>query len=168
MSVLTHTGARAERRRQDGRAQHPSCGSLTSDALAEMASELAATTEPWEVRAGHAPAERCYERVLACASYEVWVIYWPTGGVLDLHDHGGSAGAFSVVAGHLDEAHLECGRTVVRQLGPGDSVGFSARHVHAVANSSDAPATSVHVYSPPLGPMSFFGRDVDGRLVQID
>ena len=164
MPITTST---IERRRFADPA-NPSAGALDADELVEMAGTLAGVTEPWQVRPDHDPTERCYEQILATDVYEVWVIYWPTGGALDLHDHGGSAGAFAVVAGRLDEAHLEHGRMVERQLVPGESVGFSARHVHAVANRSSEPATSVHVYSPPLGPMGFYERDDDGRLVEID
>jgi hypothetical protein len=142
-------------------------GALDVEMLVEMASGLAAVTEPWTVPAGRSATQRSYECILATASYEVWVIFWPTGGSLDMHDHGGSAGAFAVVSGHLDEAHIEHGLVVERRLDAGDSVGFSERHVHAVANRAAQPATSVHVYSPPLGPMGFYERDTDGRLVEI-
>ena len=70
-----------------------------------------------------------------------------------LHDHGGSAGAFSVVSGELDEASLEAGATVVRTFSPGETSGFGPSRVHAVANRGDSVATSVHVYSPPLSSM---------------
>ena len=164
MPIMTPT----QERRRFAEPANASAGALADDVLAEMASALAAVTEPWQIRSGQVPTDRCYEQILATDVYEVWVIYWPTGGALDLHDHGGSAGALAVVAGCLDEAHLEHGRMVERQLAPGDSVGFSARHVHTVANRSSEPATSVHVYSPPLGPMGFYERGDDGRLVELE
>ncbi len=84
--------------------------------LAAIAAGLAAATEPWELGAGELPTERRYRRLLATPTYEAWVICWPSGESLDLHDHGGSAGAFSVVAGELDEAAIEEGATVVRRF----------------------------------------------------
>ena len=83
--------------------------SVSDDVLAAIAAGLAAVTVPWELGHSEVPSERRYERVLSTAAYEAWVIYWPSGGSLDLHDHGGSAGAFSVVSGQLDEATIELG-----------------------------------------------------------
>lgn len=49
------------------------------------------------------------------------MICWPSGGSLHMHDHGGSAEAFSVVAGRLDEATIEGGVEVVRTYEPDDA-----------------------------------------------
>jgi hypothetical protein len=141
---------------------------LPPESLIEIAGGLALTTEPWSVRTGQSPRERCYERTLVTDSYEVWVIHWPEGGSLDLHDHGGSAGAFAVVEGHLDEARVDgAGDVEVTRVGRGQCVGFDTHDVHAVANRSSGAATSVHVYSPPLGPLGFYERGADGRLVAV-
>jgi Cysteine dioxygenase type I len=63
-----------------------------------------ASVENWKraaQRALHPSGRRVDADVLAAiaAGHEAWVICWPSGGLLDLHDHGGSAGAFSVVSG---------------------------------------------------------------------
>ena len=105
--------------------------------------------------------------MLSTPAYEAWVICWPSGGSLDLHDHGGSSGAFSIVSGELDEATIEDGATIVRRHGPGATTGFGASRIHAVANRGTAMATSVHVYSPPLGSMSFYEADQGGALVTV-
>ena len=89
------------------RALHPSChGSML------MCSQRSLPDSPPSLcrgsyAEGEVPTERRYQRVLATPDYEAWVICWPSGGSLDLHDHGGSAGAFSVVSGELDEATIE-------------------------------------------------------------
>ena len=44
----------------------------------------------------------------------------------------------------------------LRVVGAGEVITFGAHHVHALHNDADAEAMSVHVYSPPLGPMTFF------------
>jgi hypothetical protein len=36
--------------------------------------------------------------------------------------------------------------------------------VHAVSNRTTRPATSVHVYSPPLSSMAYFEEEVGGSL----
>lgn len=149
------------------RAVHPAARPVGADVLSAIAAGLAAVTVPWELDHGDEPAERRYQRVLATPAYDAWVIYWPTGELLDLHDHGGSAGAFSVVSGELDEATVESGTTVIRTLATGDTSGFGASHVHAVANRGGAVATSVHVYSPPLSSMVYYQHDADGVLIAV-
>ena len=105
--------------------------------------------------------------MLATEAYEAWVIAWPSGESLEMHDHGGSAGAFSIVSGQLDEATIESGATVVRTFAPGDTTAFGASRVHAVANRGDAVATSVHVYSPPLSSMMYYQADDSGSLLAV-
>jgi hypothetical protein len=149
------------------RALHPTARRVDADVLAAIAAGLAAVTVPWELGLGDAPTERRFHRVLATDAYEAWVICWPSGESLDMHDHGGSAGAFSVVSGELDEATIEAGVEVVRTFAPGDTAAFAASRVHAVANRGDAVATSVHVYSPPLSSMVYYEPDDAGSLVAV-
>ncbi len=51
------------------------------------------------------------------------------------------------------------------ELRAGATATFGAGHVHDVANESDRPALSLHVYSPALTSMSFFDLEGD-RLVE--
>jgi quercetin dioxygenase-like cupin family protein len=93
------------------------------------------------------------------AHAQVWLLSWLPGQGTDLHDHGGSAGAFAVVRGVLSErvgaregaAELTAGR--VRHFGP--------HHVHRVSNPGAEAAVSVHVYTPRLTVMNTYR--VDGR-----
>jgi hypothetical protein len=147
------------------RALHPSSPTpVGTDVLTAIAAGLAAVTVPWELAHVEVPTERRYQRVLATPAYEAWVICWPGGESLDLHDHGGSAGAFSVVSGQLDEATMEANATVVRTIGPGETVSFGSSRVHAVVNRGSLLATSVHVYSPPLSSMVYYRRDERGLV----
>jgi cysteine dioxygenase type I len=149
------------------RALHPTARAVGADVLSAIAAGLAAVTVPWELGLGEVPTERRFHRVLATEAYEAWVICWPSGEVLDMHDHGGSSGAFSVVSGELDEATIEAGVTVTRTLAPGDTAVFGASRIHAVANRRTAVATSVHVYSPPLSSMMYYQSHGDGSLVAV-
>lgn len=149
------------------RSMHPAARALGSDVLAAIAAGLAAVTVPWELGLGEVPTGRRFQRVLATEAYEAWVICWPSGELLDMHDHGGSAGAFSVVSGQLDEATIQSGVQVIRTFGPGDTTAFDASRVHAVANRRSAVVTSVHVYSPPLSSMMYYESDDSGSLVAI-
>ena len=152
-------------RRAAQRALHPTARVVGADVLAAIAAGLAAVTVPWELGMHEVPTERRFHRVLATDAYEAWVICWPSGESLDMHDHGGSAGAFSIVSGQLDEATIESGVKVVRTFAAGDTTAFDASRVHAVANRGDAVATSVHVYSPPLSSMMYYRSDDSGSLV---
>lgn len=149
------------------RALHPTARAVGADVLAAIAAGLAAVTVPWELGMGEVPTERRFHRVLATDAYEAWVICWPSGESLEMHDHGGSAGAFSIVSGELDEATIEAGVKVVRTFAPGDTTAFGASRVHAVANRGDAVATSVHVYSPPLSSMVYYEPGHEGSLVAV-
>jgi hypothetical protein len=149
------------------RALHPATRPVGADVLSAIAAGLAAVTVPWELGLSEMPTERRFHRVLATDAYEAWVICWPSGESLDMHDHGGSAGAFSIVSGELDEATIESGVKVVRTFAAGDTAAFGASRVHAVANRGDAVATSVHVYSPPLSTMIYYESDDSGSLVAV-
>jgi quercetin dioxygenase-like cupin family protein len=154
-------------RRASSQALHPSVVDVEPAVLCAIASGLAAVTLPWEVRTGEVPEGRRFARLLSTPVYEAWVICWPAGTELDLHDHGGSAGAFTVVAGQLDETTVNDGRVVGQRYQPGETAAFGPAHVHAVANRGQRLATSVHVYSPPLEMMDYYDRSEDGDLVAV-
>src|SRR5580658_6628042 len=67
----------------------------------EVASRLAPA-----VRWPGAPAtERREWRLMArTPDFDAWLIAWPSGGKVELHDHGTSTGAVSVIRGALVEA----------------------------------------------------------------
>lgn len=114
---------------------------------------------------------RWHRRIYRDPRMDVWLISWlPTQGT-QLHDHGGSAGAFTVLSGELTETVVATGRDGRVRLtdtarAVGDSVGFGARYVHDVRNAADEPAVSVHVYSAPLSSMTYYDA-TDGRLDRI-
>lgn len=101
---------------------------------------------------------------------DVWLISWLPSQGTQLHDHGGSSGAFTVLSGTLTEA-VPCGfggRLSIRDSVP------SARLVSGVrsplhprrAQYVGRSAVSVHAYSPPLTSMTYY--DVrDGDLTTI-
>src|SRR4051794_8357983 len=125
-----------------------------------------------EVRSGRYPYvdfdpdERWHQRIYRDRRMDVWLISWlPTQGT-ELHDHGGSAGSFTVLSGTLTEAVVAGGRPRDQRRPAGDSVGFGAHYVHDVRNVDETPAVSVHAYSPPLASMTYYDL-ADGRLAPI-
>jgi predicted metal-dependent enzyme (double-stranded beta helix superfamily) len=123
-----------------------------------------------EVRQGrhdiHAdPDERWHVRLFQDDRVDVWLISWTTEQGTQMHDHGDSAGAFTVVSGELAEAVWDptVGGVVERSVASGDAVAFGTSYVHDVRNVGTQTAVSVHAYSPPLTTMSFYDV-VDGGL----
>ena len=115
---------------------------------------------------------RSWRLMARTPDFDAWLIAWPEGGKVELHDHGISTGAVSVISGALVEAvprRDDTGRlTLVRhELRAGATLGFGARHVHDVTNESDQHALSLHVYSPALTSMTFYELTED-RLVVRD
>jgi quercetin dioxygenase-like cupin family protein len=123
--------------------------SLRAEALRAIAAGLA-TSASLDVPAG---TERTWVRVAANDSWEAWLIRWPPGTSVGLHDHGGSSGAFSVVRGQLQEVVVTAGRRTIAVHSAGATRSFCPDVVHDVGNVGDGPAVSVHVYSPPLTTM---------------
>jgi len=114
---------------------------------------------------------RWHQRLYRDQRVDVWLISWLPSQGTQLHDHGGSSGAFTVVSGELSEAvYIDRGAQVgslrERNLALGRSVGFDGRYVHDVRNLTDRPAVSIHAYSSPLKSMRFYDVE-DGRLVNI-
>jgi predicted metal-dependent enzyme (double-stranded beta helix superfamily) len=99
----------------------------------------------------------------------VWLLSWLPEQGTPLHDHGTSAGAFSVVQGTLTERVVAAGRTTVHDATADLSVGrvrhFGPHYVHQVTNTAAEPAVSVHVYTPGLAWMNTYRID-GGSLVR--
>ncbi|MGW5671286.1 cysteine dioxygenase [Micromonospora sp. NPDC003776] len=117
----------------------------------------------WPVPLRFDPGQRWYARLAADTEHEVWALSWLPGQGTDLHDHGGSSGAFLVVAGALTEETVADGRLRPDRLATGAGRRFGARHVHVVTNRGDQPAVSVHAYRPALRRMTRYHL-VAGRL----
>jgi quercetin dioxygenase-like cupin family protein len=129
---------------------------LPAQLLADIAAGIAQIPGVWQGLVCHDPARRRPVRLVATEAYEVWVIGWTQGQHVRPHDHGGSSAAVLVVEGELTEVTLLGNR---RRLVP-DQVHLLGPHVvHDVLNRTDVPATSIHVYSPPLRVMTYYDED---------
>jgi predicted metal-dependent enzyme (double-stranded beta helix superfamily) len=127
---------------------------VEADLLHDIAAGIAQAVTLWRPLVVHDQEERRPVRLLATDRYEVWVIGWMPGQRAALHDHGAAAGALAVVEGELTEDALTSGGLRRDRLGAGELLDLPAGIVHEVSNTSDAPATSIHVYSPPLRTMT--------------
>lgn len=123
--------------------------------------------------AGGPPAtERWFTRLHGTDELDVWLISWVPDCSTELHDHGGSLGALTVVTGALRETRWDGEALRDRRLVAGDQAAFPLGWVHDVVWARDsvtvggtttatAPTLSVHAYSPPLTAMSYY--DVTDR-----
>jgi len=131
---------------------------LRLDHLA-VAARFAAEPDEWPVAPRFNPVDRWYRRIAVTDAYEVWLLTWLPGQGTDLHDHGGSSGAFHVVSGSIIEDTVSVppggpARITARELGEGAGRRFGSRHIHRITNRSDRPAVSIHVYGPALTTMT--------------
>ncbi len=113
---------------------------------------------------------RWYTRLGADDRHEAWLIAWLPGQSTDWHDHGDSAGAFTVLTGVLTEDHadesisasispewpLHRSQMSTRIWSDGSLRQFGTRHVHRVSNFGHEPAVSLHVYGPALSQMTAY------------
>ncbi|HEX7133359.1 MAG TPA: hypothetical protein VF228_12335 [Iamia sp.] len=142
--------------------------------LSDLAQVLASCPAVWAPLAVHDPDHRIHVRLTAGEGWEAYLITWPSGHGVEVHDHGDAAGAVAVVAGSLVElvahpaarpgAGPPAGTGLVRhRLGAGTVRRVPRGRIHDVVNTGSFPATSIHVYGPALETMTFY-EDVDDEL----
>ena len=119
--------------------------------------------------AGWPTDQRWFSRLHADDDLDVWLISWAPGHTTELHDHGGSLGALTVLSGSLHEYRWDGVGLRSRRLEAGDQAAFPLGWVHDVAATGDTgPETmSVHAYSPPLTAMSYYEVTDRNRLRRI-
>jgi hypothetical protein len=142
--------------------------------LRARARRLAESSEIWWPRIRRRTGSRWYVPLTADEDHEAWLLGWPAGGGIELHDHGDSFGAVCVLEGALVETYASrpgpsgaSGRMDSRRLAPGSLIAFGPDHVHDIANHGPAQALSIHVYAPRLRSMTFYEPGRDGALVAV-
>jgi hypothetical protein len=121
--------------------------------------------------------DRWFARLHGDDEVDVWLISWVPGHRTELHDHGGSLGALTLLSGSLDEFRWDGDRLRCRRLEAGDQASFPLGWVHDVVwaptgpaasvtslSETQGPSLSVHAYSPPLTVMSYYEVTDEQRL----
>jgi len=120
--------------------------------------------------------ERWFRRLYGDDELDLWLISWVPERSTELHDHGGSLGALTVVSGALEETRWDGRGLRQRTLEAGDQAAFPLGWVHDVVRAdiedaavvSPAPPTlSVHAYSPPLTAMSYYDVTESQKLRRV-
>jgi Cysteine dioxygenase type I len=128
-------------------------------------------------------SERWFTRVFGDDELDIWLISWVPGHATELHDHGGSLGALTVLSGSLSEFRWDGKGLRRRRLEAGDQAGFPLGWVHdvvwaprtaptlqvagsvtTISKPVQQPTLSVHAYSPPLTAMSYYEITERNRL----
>jgi Cysteine dioxygenase type I len=134
--------------------------------LARITMRTAAYPQAWLSLVEYDTSQRWYRRLELRDDYELWLLSWLPGQETGFHDHGASAGAFTVALGCLSERSAPAsipapsGRTVTQ----GGVRAFGPDYVHDVRNESALPAVSIHAYSPPLSCMRHYDVSPSGLL----
>src|SRR5271163_1961081 len=99
---------------------------------------------------GGVPADdRWFARLDGDDEVDILLISWVPGHRTELHDHGGSLGALTLLSGSLDEFRWDGARLRLRRLEAGDQAGFPLGWVHDVVWAPTRPAPSA---TPPSAP----------------
>jgi predicted metal-dependent enzyme (double-stranded beta helix superfamily) len=148
-------------------ALHDRVRELTRAELETVVADLAEHPELWRRHVRHSTDQRFYVQLHLDEHVEIWLICWCEAQDTGFHDHNGSRGAVTVVEGSIRETLL-CldGTRPVRRFEQGMTFGFGAAHIHDVQHAAGPPATSLHAYSPPLGPMGFYEVTAEGALTR--
>lgn len=135
--------------------------------LIDLVRAVAAHPEVWRprLRLPTAGSDRWWTRLHEGADVDVWLLSWLPGQATELHDHVGSAAAFTVVQGRLDEVRLGADQRQLSTPRRPDTTAWVAPGVpHDVVAAGPGPAVSIHAYSPPLTAMTFWEHDGRGAL----
>jgi hypothetical protein len=139
---------------------------LSPAQLREVTRKYAAQPESWKPLLRYVNDDHWSVRVHAGENLDIWLITWLQSQSTSLHDHGNSAGAFTVVGGRLCEYQATGDRL---EVGEESSRSFGVGYVHDVYNPYDEAAVSIHAYSPPLTSMSYYEETPSGlSLLRTD
>ncbi len=140
---------------------------LTPGELEQYVAGLAARPELWERFVSHDPEARVYEELLRDEHVAVWLICWMHDHDTGFHDHDVSAGAVAVARGAVREDRLVLGgEPSTRVVEAGGSLRFEPADIHRVLHAGDAPAVTIHAYSPPLWRMGAYEVKPGGELAR--
>jgi hypothetical protein len=146
---------------------YPSGRDLERAELRRLVTELRAAPHLWADLVHHDPAQRLYRQLWRDEHVVAWLICWMHDHDTGFHDHDLSAGAATVVAGAVCEERLVLGGApLVRRFGPGEAFDFAASDIHRVLHVGEAPAVTLHAYSPPLWRMGAYAVRENGVLAR--
>ena len=136
---------------------------LAAQELASIVQEFTSSVQ-WLDRVRLRADRRWYAPLYHAPEYDVWLISWMPGQSTGFHDHGASSGAFFVTTGTIEEHRPG---EPSRVISAGDFCAVGADYAHDVRNVSNAPAISIHAYSPPLTEMNHYDLEDDQLILRM-
>ena len=139
--------------------------SLIPIALERFVADLVRRPERWRHAIRHASDVRVYEQIWNDEQVNAWVICWSEDQDTGYHDHDESGAAIAVISGQVREDRLRLGGPPRSQtFGPGEIFTVPAVAIHRVLHAGDAPAVTLHAYSPPLVRTGAYRIGAEGEL----
>src|SRR6478752_5406960 len=124
--------------------------------LVTLVRALAGNSRLWQPRVKFTET-RYWTRLPAPAAVDVWLLTWLPEQGTELHDHGDSAAAFTVVGGTLTELRVDGdGELSAAELRSSAARTVAPGVVHDVQNHHAVPAISIHAYAPKLIRMTYY------------
>jgi len=137
---------------------------LDVSTLRSIVESAAADTAAWQSKLRFEPAGRWWTQLSADPAVDIWLLSWLNSQETDLHDHGLSSAAFTVVSGALRELRPQGPKMMTYNREPGETSQVAPGVVHDVSNPWPEPAVSIHAYSPPLSTMTYYRRTSTGVI----
>lgn len=135
--------------------------------LEELVAELAAEPGTWRPLVRHTAAERQFALLRRDDEVEVWVVSWMPGHDTGFHDHDVSGAAIVVLEGEVEDQRLALGRAPhAARHAAGATFTVPPAAIHRVRHAGEAPAVTLHAYSPPLARMGAYEEGEDGVLLR--
>jgi mannose-6-phosphate isomerase-like protein (cupin superfamily) len=140
--------------------------SLSATELERFVQGLAAMPERWRDHVRHSDDLRVYEQIWDDEDVNAWVICWSGDQDTGFHDHDESAAAIAVISGRVRDERLMMGssRRGARELRAGDVFTVPPVAIHRVLHVGEAPAVTIHAYSPPLVRTGSYRIGINGEL----
>src|SRR3954468_22036943 len=107
---------------------------LDLDDLVSITRDIAADEGAWRHLVRFREDGRWWTRLHGDAALDVWLLTWLADQSTDLHDHGASAAAFTVVHGTLREVRIAGLVETQADVAAGAAIAVDAGVVHDVRN----------------------------------
>ncbi|MCG6158023.1 cysteine dioxygenase [Rubinisphaera margarita] len=135
---------------------------LSIDELREFVRGIILPPQEWKALLRFDPEEFCYQTLFESAWFELNLIGWKPGQFSSIHDHRGTACCVLVLDGTLTNRDFQRDATgnltelSSFELQPGDLLCRENQQIHSCGNeaSSLSDLATLHLYSPPLAPLT--------------
>jgi quercetin dioxygenase-like cupin family protein len=139
--------------------------SLTTEQLEQFVADLVRAPDRWQHVVRHAGDARVYEQIWNDEQINAWVICWGDDQDTGFHDHDESAAGIAVISGEVCEERLRVGGArEPRVYASGSTFSVPAVAIHRVLHVGEAPAVTIHAYSPPLVRTGAYRTGRNGEL----